>query len=372
MSTIQINQCQFGLIVEELVRFANQELLAGAGDVPVDADTPILEMGVLDSLSMVSLLAFIRSRMNVNVPDEEVLPENFETLGTMADLIARLRARGGRGESEEGNALSQSIRILESAGIRRRWVSVSGNAQMHALEVSGAPPVWVLLPGLGSPSSSWGTMIRTLQGQNAAIAPDLLGFGVSRAAAIAPDYSAQLAAVGALLDAIGKERLVLVGSSAGSLIATEIARALPERVAALVITGFGLVADPPAWHQMLVALASSPELFLEAAYHRPPRLTGDLRNLFQDVMRRPAYHAFLEGRGLQAMSRAFEGLHLPTLFVAGQQDRIIPPEAVRAAAERIPGARIEWLARCGHFPPAEQPEELVFVIRSFLKSLKLE
>jgi 2-hydroxymuconate-semialdehyde hydrolase len=370
VSTAQINRSKCGPIVDELVRFASQELLADAGDITLDEETPILEMGVLDSLSMVSLLAFIQSKLNVTVPDEEVLPENFETLGTMADLIVRLQAGSGGAQSEEVSTLTQTIRILESAGIRRRWVSASAGAQMHALEVCGERPAWVLLPGLGTPSSSWGAVLRTLQGESAAIAPDLLGFGVSRGAVVAPDYGTQVAAIRELIEATEEHRLVLVGSSAGAMIATAIARAIPHRVAALVVTGFGLVEDPLAWRRMLADLSVAPDLFLKAAYYRPPKLTTDLRNLFLDVMRRPAYQAFLEGSGLEALSSAFDGLRIPTLFVAGQEDRIITPEAVRAAAACVPGARIEWLARCGHFPPAEQPEELVFVIRSFLKSLK--
>jgi pimeloyl-ACP methyl ester carboxylesterase len=212
--------------------------------------------------------------------------------------------------------------------------------------------------------------MRTLHGESAAIAPDFLGFGVSHSAAVAPDYNAQVAAIRELVEATGKQRWVLVGSSAGAMIATEIARAMPQRVVALVITGFGLVEDPTVWRQMLADLSAVPDLFLKAAYYRPPKLTADLRNLFLDVMRRPAYRAFLEGAGLEALSCAFDGLRIPTLFVAGQEDGIITPEAVRAAAARVPGARIEWLARCGHFPAAEQPEELIFVIRSFLKTLK--
>jgi 2-hydroxymuconate-semialdehyde hydrolase len=356
----------------ELIRFANRELLSKAGrrEITLDCGTPILDMGILDSLSMVSLLSFVQTSLGVAIPDEMVLPDHFESLGTLANLIEQLRAKSGCAQDRPvESALLQSIKLFESSGIRRRWLAGAGG-EIHALEVPGAQPAWVLLPGLGNPSSSWGAVLKSLRDETAAVALDFPGFGISRWEKVAPDYQTQVDAVRDAVLSVVSGPFVLIGSSAGSLIATEIARQVPEKVSALVITGFGLVADPPAWRDMLYRLAAVPEDFLKASYYRPPKLTDTLRGLIDEVMSRPAFHTFLDGKGIEAMSSAFEGLQIPTLFVAGREDRIIPPEAVEAAARRVPGARVEWLARCGHFPPAEQPEELIYYIRDFLQSLK--
>src|SRR5215510_34512 len=104
-------------VTAELVRFANAQLIAGAG-CEVDADTPVLEMGVLDSLAMVALLTHIHSRLGVAIPDEEVLPENFETFGKLADLVARVRDSGkNSAETRSTSALEESVRMLEGSGI---------------------------------------------------------------------------------------------------------------------------------------------------------------------------------------------------------------------------------------------------------------
>jgi len=174
----------------------------------------------------------------------------------------------------------------------------------------------------------------------------------------------------ALLDSVGKPPYVLVGSSAGSMVATEIARQRPEWVHALVITGFGLIADVDAWWQRLQALSQSPEAFMDAAYYRPPQLTDTLQRLIDATLSSPAYQSFLEGDGFTAMATTFDDLTVPTLFVNGQSDTIIPAEAVTAAAAHVPNAQLEWLARCGHFPPVEQPEELIYTIRNFLKGIE--
>lgn len=357
-------------IANQLVTFTNENLLSGLGGA-IDIDTPLLELGILDSLAMISLMTFIQSEFGVHIPDESVIPEHFENLETIAVLVDELRAEREKlpSEAKSGGPLREAVRILEGAGIERQVVKLDDGQQMHLLRVAGGTPTWVLLPGLGNPSTSWGTMLRSLMDDNEAIALDFAGFGLSSSDKERPNYVDHLQATLEVLEKVAEPPFVLVGSSAGAMIATEIARQRPEWVHALVVTGFGLISDVDAWWQRLVGLSNSPEQFLAAAYYRPPTLTNVLEALIDDVLSRTAYHSFLEGGGFAAMRATFDKLNVPTLFVAGQNDEIIPPSAVMAAADRVPGAQLKWLARCGHFPPAEQPEELLYVIRNFLKKL---
>ena len=322
---------------------------------------------MLDSLAMVSLLAFIQSHFGVRIPDEAVIPERFETLQALAQLITTLQAETATAPADvrEGNALLETVRLLETSGITRRSVPLAAGEEMHVLQVSGAMPAWILLPGLGNPSSSWGMLLRSVAEEHAAMAVDFAGFGLSCSPYERPTYDDHLRMTLALLGQRVAPPYVLVGSSVGALIATAIARQHPEWVSALVITGFGLIADVAAWWQRLVALSAVPEQFLAAAYYRPSRLDS-LQQVIAEVLARPAYYSFLDGGGRAAMATAFDQLQVPTLFVAGEHDHIIPSSAVEAAAARIPGSQLVWLARCGHFPPAEQPEELLYAMRNFL------
>src|SRR5262245_21541314 len=100
-----------GNVAAELVRFANAQLLVGKS-CDVDADTPVLDMGILDSLSMVTLLTHIHTRLGVAVPDEEVTPENFETFGKLADLVTRVRDAGDTASGMKStSALEDAARI---------------------------------------------------------------------------------------------------------------------------------------------------------------------------------------------------------------------------------------------------------------------
>ncbi len=355
--------------VYQLSNFINNDLFADLNG-GVQVDTPLLDTGIVDSLGMISLITYVENQMGVHIPDEEVLPENFETLKSLATMVCDLRNGAGPqlNRTEKENVLEDAVRILEAGGIERQVVTLETGETIHSLQVEGEGPTWVLLPGLGNPSSSWGTMLQSLEGDNKAAAIDFAGFGLSNSKKERPTHQDHIAHTMAFLETLPAP-FVLVGNSAGAMVATEVARRKPEWVKALVITGFGLIEDTDAWWNRLMALSDDPEQFLSAAYYRAPELTSTLRKLIENVLSRPAYQSFLEAGGFEAMQTTFDGLTVPTLFVGGQEDEIIPPTAVSAAAERVPKAQLEWLARCGHFSPAEQPEELLYVIRNFLKKI---
>ena len=52
-------------------------------------DQPLLESGIIDSVGLLHLITFIEERFNIQIPDEEVIPENFENLNKIASLIKK-------------------------------------------------------------------------------------------------------------------------------------------------------------------------------------------------------------------------------------------------------------------------------------------
>lgn len=52
---------------------------------------PLLEGGLLDSLEMVGLLAFIEREFEVVVHDADFDPENFATIAAIGEMIDRLK-----------------------------------------------------------------------------------------------------------------------------------------------------------------------------------------------------------------------------------------------------------------------------------------
>jgi pimeloyl-ACP methyl ester carboxylesterase len=60
---------------------------------------------------------------------------------------------------------------------------------------------------------------------------------------------------------------------------------------------------------------------------------------------------------------------VPTLLVAGSDDRTAPPSVMQRMAEKIPGAEIVILEGCGHLGPMDQPAAFNAALETFLKKL---
>lgn len=84
--------------VEPLRVFIEERHLDGR--VTLAADTPLLEWGILDSLALADLTAFIEERFSLAVPLEAVVPENFRSLDTIAAMLCSL-ARQGAGRDAD-------------------------------------------------------------------------------------------------------------------------------------------------------------------------------------------------------------------------------------------------------------------------------
>ena len=60
---------------------------------------------------------------------------------------------------------------------------------------------------------------------------------------------------------------------------------------------------------------------------------------------------------------------VPTLVVAGMDDRLIPLREARALADQVPGAQFTQIPEAGHLTPLEQPIAVSRVVREFLEAL---
>jgi len=58
-------------------------------DEEIDADTPLISSGIVDSFSMVSLKRFLETKYGVTLSDEEATPEAFDTVRSIVRLIAK-------------------------------------------------------------------------------------------------------------------------------------------------------------------------------------------------------------------------------------------------------------------------------------------
>jgi acyl carrier protein len=75
-------------IFDTLARFFAQEA-TGQGAIAVAPDTDIIGEGLVDSLAIFKLIAFVEETFGVTIAPDEVLLENFQTLRAVRNLIVK-------------------------------------------------------------------------------------------------------------------------------------------------------------------------------------------------------------------------------------------------------------------------------------------
>ncbi len=76
-------------IFDTLARFFTQEEAGREGAIVVAPDTDIIAEGLVDSLGIFKLIAFVEEKFAVSIEPDEVLIENFQTLRAVRNLIVK-------------------------------------------------------------------------------------------------------------------------------------------------------------------------------------------------------------------------------------------------------------------------------------------
>ncbi len=71
-----------------LLDYVKNELLRGRAN-NITAEDDLLGAGLIDSLGILQIVAFIDERFNIQVPDEDVVYENFNSVKALSDYLAQ-------------------------------------------------------------------------------------------------------------------------------------------------------------------------------------------------------------------------------------------------------------------------------------------
>ena len=250
---------------------------------------------------------------------------------------------------------------MAEAGWQELVVEVQGRPVFvrRGPEVPGSIPI-VHVHGFAVSGSYLLPTARALAGRATTLVPDLPGYGRSAAWGHALGIPSLAWALLEVLDALGLERVVLVGNSMGGPVSLEVAHSAPDRVAGVVLASpaGGMHNQPLA--RALVQLArdvgrESPRMarvVLPDYLHFGPM---NALQLFGELVRFPS---------LERIVRT----PVPTLAVIGTRDPLMPPpwrvrEVGRLAPPNLTIAVIEGAAHAMNF---SHPGELAHVIGSWL------
>jgi pimeloyl-ACP methyl ester carboxylesterase len=296
--------------------------------------------------------------------------------------------------------------------IRHGYAQV-GDVRLHYAESGEADrPLVVLLHGFPEFWYSWRHQLVALGEKFHVVAPDLRGYNLSDKPERVEDYRLNRLVddVTGLIRHFGAGRATVVGHDWGAGVAWAVARFHPEYVTRLAILqvppfrawidNFSLRQLARSWYMLFFQLPYLPERRISAnnfaqlarmfkATSRRGTFTDADLELYKDALKRRGssgdmsaltaainyYRAnvfsLLTERVSGGGARAF--IHMPTLFIYGEQDEFVVPETVRDVRSYVAAPfREVRLARAGHWVQQEYPNEVSAALLSFLNEGEAE
>jgi pimeloyl-ACP methyl ester carboxylesterase len=248
----------------------------------------------------------------------------------------------------------------------------------------GEGPPLLLINGYAATGADWDPgFLAALAESFEVICPDNRGVGESELGVGELTIDGMAADFVALLNALGIERVTVVGWSMGGFVAQCLAARAPGRVAALAL----LATDPGAPDSIPATAADWARLTDHTGTPReratrlisllfPLALAPEIDRQFGELV--ATAQAQLTPRALRAQEAAMARRHRderptqptpadppPTLIVHGDLDAVIPAANAAALAANWPGAQVEILPGCAHALMAQEPERVAALVRMF-------
>lgn len=74
-------------VKEKLFQFFQNNILYNESVNEIDGDESLIDSGYIDSTGIIGLVTFIEKAYNIRVNDNEILPENFDTINCIYNYI---------------------------------------------------------------------------------------------------------------------------------------------------------------------------------------------------------------------------------------------------------------------------------------------
>ena len=78
-------------VKEQIRQFVAENFLFSNNGFALDDDESFLEAGVVDSLGVLELVTFVEEKFDVQVSDDEIVPDNFDSVNNLAAYIGTKR-----------------------------------------------------------------------------------------------------------------------------------------------------------------------------------------------------------------------------------------------------------------------------------------
>ncbi|KRB76072.1 2-hydroxy-6-oxo-2,4-heptadienoate hydrolase [Nocardioides sp. Root190] len=269
-----------------------------------------------------------------------------------------------------------------SDAARGAFIDVRGTST-HYHDLGEGTPV-LFLHGSGPGVSAWANWQHALPvvGRTArALALDIVGFGhTERPADVRYSLRTWTDHVWGFLDALGLDRVSIVGNSLGGRIALQMAEDDQDRLDRLVLMGSpGVGMTLTDGLKALRAYEPSPDNMrdlLRGHFAVDPSLISDeLVQIRYEASAAPGAHEAYQlmffhpdhaGSELAITEEQVRAVTRPSLLVHGREDSIVPVDIALTMLRLLPDADLHVFARCGHWTQIERAADFNDVIGQFL------
>jgi pimeloyl-ACP methyl ester carboxylesterase len=283
----------------------------------------------------------------------------------------------------------------DSSQLRSRFV-VAGGVKTHYVEAGEGERVVVAVHG-GVPGSSgagnMGALMVALSGTFRAIALDSVGgFGqTDPSAPVNYGLQSRLDHLTSFIDALGLEKISLIGNSQGGWCIAKYAIMHPDRVENLILLGSGSVAKAMGLNQLPSEGLKLMEAYdgthvrmqqlLEGLICDRTKITPRLVGLHQAAAQRPGAPAAFKALGeanrrlqnerkywpMFEMQTALPAItqFIPTTMIWGTNDIFAVPSLGRLLEPLLPAVKFHWLDDAGHEVQIDRPEYIADIVCSF-------
>lgn len=259
----------------------------------------------------------------------------------------------------------------------------AGGIETNYLETgSGEPLVFIHGSGPGVTAyANWRLVLPILGERFHCYAPDMAGFGFTeRPVGMSYGLRVWVDQLAGFLDALGLEKVSLVGNSFGGAIALRFAVEHPQRIHRLVLMGsvgvpfkitealdaaWGYEPSLPAMREMLDYFAYSRDLVTDELAQ--VRYQASIRPGFQESF--ASMFPAPRQRWVDALSTPDDHIAkiaAPTLIVHGRDDQVIPLETSLRLHELIDDSELHVFGRCGHWTQIERSGPFAALVGEFL------
>ena len=82
-------------IIDRTREYIRENFLYTRPDYHVEPDDHLMGKGIVDSMGMVELIAFLQDTFGIQAADDEITEQNFATLNRIAEFVLRKSAAAG-------------------------------------------------------------------------------------------------------------------------------------------------------------------------------------------------------------------------------------------------------------------------------------